>query len=238
VAEVDISRRDSVARLARHLESRLERLDVLVNNAGTWSQKRRETGDGVELTWGTNQLGYFLVTRDLMGLLKASPRARVVNVASQLARDLDLADVEFRRRRYSGIRAYAQSKQANRMWTWALARRLDGSGATANALHPGGVSTPLFGKGGGLLSRILGPLIRLQGRPPREGADTAVWLAASPEVEGTTGRFFIDRRQVRCRFANPEEEEKLWALCEAMTSADRVEAKVEDDMGRVRTSGG
>ena len=217
LAEVDVSLRDSVWRLARALEGRLERLDVLVNNAGTWSQRRRETGDGVELTWGTNQLGYVLVTRELLGLLRAAPAARVVNVASQLARDLDLDDVEFRRRRYSGIAAYAQSKQANRLWTWALARRLEGTPVTATALHPGGVATPLFSKGGGLLSRLVGPLIRLRGRSPERGADTALWLAASPEVEGVSGRFFIDRTDVRCRFRNPEVEERLWELCEAMT---------------------
>jgi NAD(P)-dependent dehydrogenase (short-subunit alcohol dehydrogenase family) len=219
LAQADVSRRDSIASLARNLEGRLERLDVLVNNAGTWSQKRRETGDGVELTWGTNQLGYVLVTRELMGLLRAAPRARIVNVASQLARDLDLGDVEFRRRRYSGITAYAQSKQANRMWTWALARRLEEGDVTANALHPGGVATPLFSKGGGLLSRLVGPLIRLRGRSPELGADTALWLAASPEVEGVTGRFFIDRKDVRCRFREREAEEKLWELCEAMTGS-------------------
>jgi len=217
LAEVDISRRDSVRSLGRDLERRLERLDVLVNNAGTWSQKRRETKDGVELTWGTNQLGYVLVTRELLGLLRSAPAARIVNVASQLARGLELDDVEFQRRRYSGIAAYAQSKQANRMWTWALARRLEGSRVTATALHPGGVATPLFSKGGGLLSRIVGPLMRLRGRSPELGADTALWLAASPEVEGVSGRFFIDRKDVRCRFRDPEAEDRLWELCERTT---------------------
>lgn len=217
LAEVDISLRHSVRSFARNLERRLEHIDVLVNNAGTWSEKRRETGDGIELTWGTNQLGYVLVTRELEGLLRAAPAARTVNVASQLARDLELEDVEFRRRRYSGIKAYAQSKQANRMWTWALARRLEGTAVTANALHPGGVATPLFSKGGGLLSRLIGPLIRLRGRSPQLGADTALWLAASPEVEGVSGRFYIDRKDVRCRFKNPEAEERVWELCEAMT---------------------
>lgn len=223
VAEVDVSRGDAVERFRRDLEGRLERLDVLVNNAGTWSQKRRETPEGVELTWGTNQLGYVRVTGALMGLLRAAPSARIVNVASQLARDLDLDDVEFRRRPYGAIAAYAQSKQANRMWTWALARRLEaveGSGSvTANALHPGGVATPLFGKGGGVLSRLLGLVMRFRGRTPEAGADTALWLAASPEVEGVSGRFFIDRTDVRCRFRNPPVEERLFELCEEMTAS-------------------
>jgi NAD(P)-dependent dehydrogenase (short-subunit alcohol dehydrogenase family) len=217
LVEVDVSRRDSVRALARGLESRLERLDVLVNNAGLWAPKRRETADGVELTWGTNQLGYVLVARGLLPLLRAAPAARIVNVASQLARDLDLDDVEFRRRRYTGVAAYAQSKQANRMWTWALARRLEGTGVTANALHPGGVATPIFSKGGGLLSQLIDLIMRLRGRSPRLGADTALWLAASPDVEGVSARFFIDRKDVRCRFRNPEAEERLFELCESMT---------------------
>jgi NAD(P)-dependent dehydrogenase (short-subunit alcohol dehydrogenase family) len=223
VAEVDVSRSGAVERFARDLESRLDRLDVLVNNAGIWSQKRRETPEGVELTWATNQLGYVRVTGALLGLLRAAPAARIVNVASQLARDLDLDDVEFRRRPYGAIAAYAQSKQANRMWTWALARRLEVGGdtarVTANALHPGGVATPLFGKGGGVLSHLLGLVMRFRGRSPEEGADTALWLAASPEVEGVSGRFFIDRTDVRCRFRDPPAEDRLFALCEEMSRA-------------------
>lgn len=222
VAEVDVSRANAVERFRRDLETRLDRLDVLVNNAGLWSQKRRETAEGVELTWGTNQLGYVRVTGALSGLLRAAPSARIVNVASQLARDLDLGDVEFRRRPYSAISAYAQSKQANRMWTWALARRLEADAApvTANALHPGGVATPLFGKGGGVLSHLIGLVMRFRGRSPEAGADTALWLAASPDVEGVSGRFFIDRTDVRCRFRNPPVEERLFELCEAMTASN------------------
>ena len=133
-----------------------------------------------------------------------------------LARDLDLEDVEFRRRPYSGVRAYAQSKQADRMLTWALARRLEGTAVTANAMHPGGVNTPLFAKGGGMLAMAVSVFSKVTGKTPEEGADTVVWLAASPEVEGKSSGFWIDRRPVRCRFRDPAAEERLWALCASM----------------------
>ncbi|HET9317350.1 MAG TPA: SDR family NAD(P)-dependent oxidoreductase, partial [Vicinamibacteria bacterium] len=196
-----------------------ERLDVLVNNAGTWLARREETSEGVERTWATNVLGYFLVTEGLRPLLARSAPARIVNVASELAHDLDLSDVEFRRRPYEGVAAYAQSKQANRMWTWALARRLEGTGVGANAMHPGGVNTPLFRKGGswkGLAGAVYG---RVMGKSPEEGADTIVHLATSPEVEGASGRFWVDRSERTCRFRGEPGEEALWALCENMTAA-------------------
>jgi len=164
-------------------------------------------------------LGYFLLTQRLLPLLRQGAPARVVNVASELAGELDLDDVEFRRRRYRGIAAYSQSKQANRMWTWALARRLEGSGVTANAMHPGGVNTPLFRKGGGLMGLAGAAYAKAMGKTPEAGADTVVWLAASPEVEGVSGRFFIDRREVACRFRETRGEEALWTLCQGMIRA-------------------
>jgi len=214
---VDFSSSASIRALADRFLSRKTGLHILVNNAGTWSIKRQETEAGVERVWATNQLGYFLTTELLRPALTAADRARVVVVASELARGLDLADVEFRRRRYTGVAAYAQSKQANRMWTRALARRLEGTGVTANSLHPGGVATGLFGKGGGLLARGAGAVASLFGKSPREGARTAVWLATAPEVEGLTGRFYVDLKERSCRFTNGPEEEKLFELCASMS---------------------
>jgi NAD(P)-dependent dehydrogenase (short-subunit alcohol dehydrogenase family) len=209
----DVARPDSVAALGRALAARHSRLDVLVNNAGLWSRARRETPEGVELTWATNVLGYVRVTEALLEPLRRAGRARIVNVASQLAHGLDLLDPEFRRRPYRGVTAYAQSKQANRLWTWALARRLDGTGVTANAMHPGGVATGIFRKGGGWLGPLIGLVAGWRARPAAEGADTVVWLAGSPEVEGLTGRFFVDRKERRCRFRDPAAEDRLAALC-------------------------
>jgi len=216
---VDLARPGSIRDFARaFLESHRE-LHVLVNNAGIWATRRRESPDGIEQTWATNVLAYFLLTELLLDRLRESAPARIVNVASQLARDLDLEDVEFRRRSYSGMSAYAQSKQADRMLTWALARRLEGTAVTANAMHPGGVDTPLFSKGGGLLGMAASAYSKMTGKTPEEGADTVVWLATSSEVEGRSGAFWIDRRPVPCRFHDPAAEERLWALCATMTRA-------------------
>jgi NAD(P)-dependent dehydrogenase (short-subunit alcohol dehydrogenase family) len=214
---VDLASQRSIREAVAAFRSRHAALHVLVNNAGIWAERRRESPDGIELVWATNQLGYSLPTSLLLDLMKRSAPARIINVASGLARDLDLEDVEFKRRRYSGISAYAQSKQANRMWTWALARRLEGSGVTANAMHPGGVNTPLFAKGGGLRSLIASLYMKLAGRTPREGADTIVWLAASPQIEGMNGQFWYERKQRHCAHRDTPREERLYELCEKMT---------------------
>jgi len=222
LALVDVASRASVRAFARDLATRHRTLDVLVNNAGIWSERRRLGPDGIELVWATNVLGYFQVTELLLPLLRAAGRARVVNVASRLAGGLDLSDVQFERRRWSGQAAYAQSKQADRMLTWALARRLSGTGITANAMHPGLVATEIFGKGGGPISPVASLYSKLRGRRPEEGADTVVWLAASPEVEGRSGLFWIDRQDRQCRFRDEKAEEALSSLCRDMV--DRPEA--------------
>jgi NAD(P)-dependent dehydrogenase (short-subunit alcohol dehydrogenase family) len=218
VAVVDVASRESVRAFAAGLAGRHRKLDVLVNNAGIWSERRRVGPDGVELVWATNVLGYFQVTELLLPLLEAAGKARVVNVASQLAGGLDLSDVQFERRPWSGRAAYAQSKQADRMLTWALARRLEGTGVTANAMHPGFVASEIFGKGGGPISLAASAWSKLAGRRPEEGADTVAWLAASPEVEGRSGLFWIDRQDRRCRFRDETGEEALWDVCRGMTA--------------------
>ena len=214
---VDLSSQRSTRDFARAFLETHARLHVLVNNAGIWSQRKRESIEGVELTWSTNVLAYFLLSRLLRDALVDSQPSRIVNVASELARDLDLSDVEFKRRPYSGVTAYAQSKQADRMLTWALARRLEGTKVTANAVHPGAVATPLFAKAGGFAGLASASWAKLFAKNPREGANTVAWLAASSEVEGVSGRFWADRSERRCRFKDPEAEEALWRLCESMT---------------------
>jgi NAD(P)-dependent dehydrogenase (short-subunit alcohol dehydrogenase family) len=218
LAVFDQSRPREVRAFAESFARANDRLDVLVNNAGTWLSRREETADGIERTWATNMLGYFVLADALRPLLAKSAPARIVNVASELARDLDLGDVEFKLRPYDGVTAYAQGKQANRMWTWALARRLAGTGVTANAMHPGGVNTPLFRKGGGWKGLAGAAYGKLMGKSPQDGADTVVFLASDPAIEGRSGLFWVVRAERACRFRNEAQEEALYALCERMSA--------------------
>jgi NAD(P)-dependent dehydrogenase (short-subunit alcohol dehydrogenase family) len=204
---VDLASQSSIRSAAQEFSRKHDVLDVLVSNAGMSSPKRRESPDGVELTFATNVLGYHLLTGEVLELLRRAPAGRVINTASMMAYGLDLDDVNFNRRRYDASTAYAQSKQADRMLTWALARRLEGTSVTANALHPGVVNTALL--------RAFAP--GYSGITAAEGADTAVWLATSPQVAGVSGRWWVRRRETPCEFRGRENEEALWALCDRMT---------------------
>jgi NAD(P)-dependent dehydrogenase (short-subunit alcohol dehydrogenase family) len=207
VLVVDLASQISIRSAAQEFSRKHDVLDVLVNNAAMSSPTRQESPQGIELTFATNVLGYHLLTGQLLELLRRAPAARVINTASMMAYGLDLDDVNFKRRRYDASTAYAQSKQADRMLTWALARRLEGTSVTANALHPGVVNTALL--------RSFAP--GYSGITPAEGADTAIWLATSPEVAGVSGRLWVRRRETPCEFRGRENEEALWALCERMT---------------------
>jgi len=211
----DLSRPAAVRELARAVGQ--GPLHVLVNNAGIIEPERRLSADGIELTWATNVLAYHLLTSLLLDRLRAAAPARVINVASELAGGLDLDDVQFERRPYRGASAYSQSKQADRMLTWALARRVSGSGVTANAMHPGTVDTALLARFSGRSGAEAASWARSVGRTPEQGADTIVWLATQLEVEEQNGHFWIDRHRSPCRFRDDENEERLWALCEQMT---------------------
>lgn len=217
VMTVDLSSQSSIRQFAKDFTDRHKQLHVLVNNAGIWPKERERSVDGIEKTWATNVLGYYLLTLLLLDRLKASAPSRIINVASDLARDLDLDDVQFERRSFSGMTAYAQSKQADRMLTWALAERLAGTGVTANAAHPGFVNTELFRKQGGLVGTAISQSARFFARKPEKGAETIVWAAAAPELEKVTGKFFVDRREQPCNYRAPDAVEKLWNLCAQMT---------------------
>jgi len=219
LAVVDLASQASVRAFASEAARRFPALDVLVNNAGVWLSRKAKSPDRVELTWATNVLGYHLATELLLPLLRRAPHARIVNVASQLAGSLDLDDVQFDHRPYDGREAYKQSKQADRMLTWALARRLAGTSITANSLHPGFVATEIFGKGGGLVGMAVSLYSMMRALPPAAGADTVVYLAASPEVEGRSGLYWSERQEKRCRFREEAQEEALAALCRSMAPA-------------------
>jgi NAD(P)-dependent dehydrogenase (short-subunit alcohol dehydrogenase family) len=198
----DVSRHASVRALAERWAGPLH---VLVNNAGITPRRRQETPEGIEIQFATNVLGYFWMIQALCEILKQSAPGRVVNVASYWAGDLDLSDLEFRRRRYSNSEAYRQSKQANRMLTVASSERLKSYGVSVNACHPGDVSSTL--------SNNLGFAGHAS---PDEAAETPVWLATSPVGQKVTGGFFEHRHQVRDPFAADHRAiEALYAACAA-----------------------
>jgi retinol dehydrogenase-14 len=210
VMPLDAASAPSIAALAQSCRADFPRIDVLVNNAGVANGERHVTSDGFELTFATNVLGYHRLSLALLEQLRASATARIVNVASTFAGDLDLDDLQFERRPYDELQAYAQSKACNRLLTWALARRLEGTGVTANAMAPGFV--PATGLARGLSPDTQRAYAGRTGRSLHEGADTAVWLAASRDVEGVNGRFFFDRRERPCEFRDQAVEERLWTI--------------------------
>jgi NAD(P)-dependent dehydrogenase (short-subunit alcohol dehydrogenase family) len=217
VMKVDVASQASIRAFAEEFTREHKALHVLVNNAGMWQPKRGASPDGVELTFATNVLGLHLLTELLLDLLKKSSPARIINVASEVAGDLDLSDIQFERRAYSGMKVYGASKQAVRMLTWEQAERLQGTGVTANAMHPGLVGgTEANRSTGGVLGVIMPLVGKLFGKTPAQGADTATWMAASPELEGVTGKFFVDRKEKACKFRDAASQKRLWALCEEM----------------------
>ena len=219
VMQLDTSSQESIREFAREFRRRYRRLDMLINNAAInrGTLPKVNSVDGIELTFATNVLGYFLLTQELLPLLKKSAPARIINVASVFASDLDLGDLQFERRRFESPKAYAQSKACDRMLTWALTRRLEGSGVTANAMTPGLITeTRLYRNSA---PELVERLTRYAGgRTSKQGADTAVWLASAPEFENVSGKFFEDREELPCEFRNKRNEEKLWNICEELTN--------------------
>jgi NAD(P)-dependent dehydrogenase (short-subunit alcohol dehydrogenase family) len=217
----DLSSVAQVRRVAAEFKSRHVRLDVLVNNAGVFVPKRHVTVDGLEETFAVNHLAYFVLTNDLVDLLASSAPARVVNVASDAhgAGKMHWDDLQFATHRYGGWSAYAQSKLANLLFTFELARRLDGTRVTANAVHPGVVASGFGRTYGGLMAvlyRLGGPFMLT----PEQGARTSIHVASSPDVEGVTGKYFARSRLARPSAAARDEtsQRKLWALSEEIVA--------------------
>lgn len=216
----DLSSQAEVRRLADDISARCDRLDVLLNNAGGMFLSRTESVDGIEMTLALNHLSYFLLTDRLLPLLKVAARSRIVNVASDAHRGgrINVDDIQFRRN-YSGWRAYQQSKLANILFTYELARRLEGTGVTANALHPGFVRTRFFQDFTGRVGFMIKLGARLVAIGPEAGARTSIYLATSPEVEGVTGRYFVKCRPVNSSSQSREQAtaERLWRLSQELT---------------------
>ena len=220
----DLSSMESVRSAAAEVLQRFPRLHVLVNNAGLFRSGRETSPDGFELTFAVNHLAYFLLTRELLGLLERSSStgrsSRVVNVASRAHRygRLDFGDL-MSERGYSGSRVYGGSKLANILFTSELSRRLQGRNITANCLHPGVVQTG-FASGQGGLSGFAFRHLRWMMLSPEDGASTSVYLSASPEVEGVSGAYFSDRkrRKPSRRARNAADARRLWGCSEALVA--------------------
>jgi len=215
----DLSSQKEIHVLADAIKARYQHIDVLVNNAGGINPRRILTVDGVETTFAVNHLAHFLLTNLLLEQLRAAPAARIINVSSQVHRygkiyfdDLTL------KRGFSPLNSYVQSKLANVLFTYELARKLGNTGVSVNALHPGGVRTN-FGRnlGGGLgfIFRSFGMFMR----SPQKGAETVIWLATSSDVDGVTGRYFFDKREIRSSSSSYDGEiaRKLWDVSAQLT---------------------
>jgi NAD(P)-dependent dehydrogenase (short-subunit alcohol dehydrogenase family) len=216
----DLSSQAEVRRVAREFRDRHARLDVLLNNAGAMYTRRRESVDGIEMTLALNHLGYFLLTHLLLDPLQEGAPARVVNVASDAHRWVSKFDFDDPqgRKRYGGFHAYGQSKFANILFTYELARRLAGRGVTANALHPGFVASN-FTAGNGAAGWFMRRSASLFAISPEEGAKTSIFLAASPMATGVTGKYFYREKPIES--SQPTRDEaatrRLWALSEELT---------------------
>ena len=220
----DLSSQAEVRRLAAEVLQRHDSLHVLLNNAGVLRMRRTLTVDGLELTFALNHLAYFLLTRLLLDRLGESAPARIVNVSSgaHARAQLDFDDLQ-NARRFRGMGVYGQSKLANVLFTYELARRLEGSGVTANCLHPGLVATR-FGSGNtgviGRAMRLGARLMRPFALSPARGARTSINLATSPEVEHVSGRYFVNSKATPSSPASYDEESarRLWEASQQLTA--------------------
>jgi len=217
---VDLSLQEEIRGLAERVKRDYDRLDVLVNNVGAWDASYEESADGIERTFALNHLSYFLLTGLLLDLLQASEPSRIVNVASDAHHGVNRIHFEDigLEENYRPFKAYAQSKLANIMFTYELAKRLEGTGLTANALHPGTVASKLY-RDFGLLEPLILLWIRLTGKTSKEGAQTPIYLASSPEVADVNGEYFADKVKKSSSDASYDREawQRLWQLSEEMT---------------------
>ena len=217
----DLASMSDIKKLADVFLSRYSRLDVLINNAGAVFDEREVTVDGFERTLAVNYLAPFLLTRELLTILKTSAPARVINLTSGLhvRGRVDFEDLQSERH-YSGMSAYANAKLMVLMFTYELAKRLNGTGITVNAVHPGFVATNLGRNTGSKRSSVMFGMMRPFQISPQKAAETPVYLASSPEVQEMTGRYWSKMQERRSSEASYDREtqERLWTVTEDLIS--------------------
>ena len=211
----DLSSQHSIRHLAQAVIARYPQVHVLVNNAGMINPRQRAlTIDGMEQTFAVNHLAPFLLTTLLLDHLKASAPARIVTVASAVQNAINFDDLQHEQH-YRVWEIYGQSKLATILFTYELARRLEGTGVTANCLHPGVVSTNLARD----RNPLFGAMARLLFTRAEKGAQTSIYVASSPEVEGKSGKYFVKQRETRSSAASYDtaSAQRLWQVSEHLT---------------------
>jgi retinol dehydrogenase-14 len=220
VVIADLSSQRSIRDAADEIRERHPDIQVLINNAGVIPKERETTVDGLEMQFAVNHLAYFLLTNLLLDRLIAGAPARVVSVSSGAHQGgtLDFSDLQSERR-YDPVRVYGRTKLANVLFTYELARRLRGTGVTANCLHPGVIATKLLSDYMNV-PLVGGAIARTFGGSPDKGSETSIYLAASPEVEGITGRYFVAGRETRSSRASYDEalQRRLWEESARLTA--------------------
>jgi NAD(P)-dependent dehydrogenase (short-subunit alcohol dehydrogenase family) len=216
----DLSSQGSVRKLAGTFVNKYSELHVLVNNAGAIPDRRRLTVDGIETQFAVNQLAPFLLTNLLLDVLKATASARVVTLSSQVhsKSPLDFDDLQSEQT-YSASQVYRKAKLANILFTYELARRLEGAGVTANCLHPGVIATRLLDNYMGLSGKAGFGSGNAAGDTPEQGGDAVLYLAASPEVEGVSGKYFFDNvaRESAPISYDENQARRLWEISAELT---------------------
>lgn len=218
----ELASQPSVRDLASHIHANYQRLDVLVNNVGAMFSQRRLSPDGLEMTMALNHLGVFLLTLLLLDMLKASAPSRIVNVSSAAHEraKIDLNDLQFERRKYSGFGAYGQSKLMMNLFTMELARRLKGTGVTVNSLHPGLVATNFGSEGGAAVFKLIFGLLRPFMLSSEQGSQTTLHVATSPEGAERSGEYFSKSKVAKQNplALDPQLAAKLWQVSEGLTA--------------------
>ncbi|PZA11187.1 short-chain dehydrogenase [Rhodopseudomonas palustris] len=217
----DLADQVSVRALAQAVRDRFDRLDLLINNAGTAFAERRLSPQGIERAFAINHLGPFLLTNLLLDLIKASAPARIVNVGTRIDAAIDFDDLNWDKRPYGMMKGYAQSKLGNLHFTFELARRLQGSGVTVNCVFPGVFKSNLGGTDGaqGLFWKLLAKLGGWAIPKPETAAQRVLYLANAPELEGVSGEYFANRKTIAApaQARDAEANRRLWEISERMT---------------------